>query len=28
MASFYELTEDEVKLLIECMNLYAQEGKF
>ena len=28
MASFYELTEDEVKLLLEYMESYRQHGKF
>lgn len=28
MASFYELTEDEIKILLETMDLFATDGKF
>lgn len=28
MASFYELTEDEVQLLLDALDLFRTEGKF
>lgn len=28
MASFYELTENEVELLLEALGLFATDGKF
>lgn len=28
MASFYELTEDEIKILLETMDLFVTDGKF
>lgn len=28
MASFYELTEDDVKLLLEALDLWRTDGKF